>query len=111
MSVKEAAADLKAYDYIVDCREDDEVAHGLIDGAYHIPLGQIVRDMSKPLVQDLKDKKVLVYCRSGKRSAMAVARPHSSAHTATGAESWRMTSDADGLTCCVYARLPCVSAE
>ena len=59
------------FDYVVDCREDDEVAHGVIDGAYHIPLGQIIRDVDKPAVQKLKGKQVLVYCKSGKRSAMA----------------------------------------
>ena len=78
LDVVEAAAELKKrrFEYVIDCREDDEVKHGMIDGAYHIPLGQLIRDMSKPVVQKLKDKPVLVYCRSGKRSAMAVARQH-----------------------------------
>jgi hypothetical protein len=81
ISVSEfAAAGSSKFDYVVDCREDDEVKHGMIEGAYHIPLGQIVRDMGKPVVQNLKDKRVLVYCRSGKRSGMAVACQYTSLH-------------------------------
>ena len=91
ISVSEAAADLKAFDYIVDCREEDEVKHGMIDGAYHIPLGQIIRDMSKPVVQNLKNKKVLVYCRSGKRSAMAVSRHSTTAEQRRTAPPWPST--------------------
>ena len=62
---------LSQFDYVVDVREDDEIAHGVIDGAYHIPLGQIIRDVDKPAVQKLKGKQVLVYCKAGRRSAMA----------------------------------------
>ena len=47
------------------------MAHGVIEGAYHIPLGQIIRDADKPAVQKLKGKQVLVYCKAGRRSAMA----------------------------------------
>lgn len=47
------------------------MAHGVIDGAYHIPLGQIIRDVDKPAVQKLKGKQVLIYCKAGRRSAMA----------------------------------------
>jgi rhodanese-related sulfurtransferase len=73
ISAQDAQKELSAFDYIVDVREPDEVQHGMIEGAYHIPLGQVVRDMNKPIVQHLKGKQVLVYCRSGKRSAMAVS--------------------------------------
>jgi len=71
ITAAEAKKCLNEFDYIVDVREGDEVAAGKIDGAYHVPLGRVVRDVSKPEIQQLKDKKVLVYCRSGGRSAMA----------------------------------------
>lgn len=52
---------------LVDVREDDEVAEGIIPGAIHIPLGEVAErvgelDKSKPYI---------IICRSGGRSARA----------------------------------------
>lgn len=52
---------------VLDVREDDEWAAGRIDGALHIPLGQLDRrvhelDPSRPIV---------TVCRSGGRAAKA----------------------------------------
>ena len=52
---------------IVDVRESDEVADGMIPGAKHIALGELAArrnelDMSRP---------VIAVCRSGRRSAAA----------------------------------------
>ena len=52
---------------LVDVREDDEVAEGIIPGAIHIPLGEVVErvgelDKSKPYI---------IICRSGGRSGRA----------------------------------------
>ena len=59
------------FDAIVDVREKNEVDEGMIAGAIHIPLGNILAD---PNIASLKDKKqVLVYCRAGIRSAKACA--------------------------------------
>ncbi|MGH1564474.1 rhodanese-like domain-containing protein [Mumia sp. DW29H23] len=53
---------------VVDVREDDEWAAGHIEGALHIPLGQLaVRADEVPA-----DGQVLVYCHAGGRSARAV---------------------------------------
>lgn len=54
---------------LVDVREDDEVAQGIIEGALHIPLGEI------PEVYDNlnKDKEYIMICRSGQRSYNATA--------------------------------------
>lgn len=65
----EAAARLRDGWQAIDVRLDEEVAEGVIEGAVHIELGQLaVRageiDRERPLV---------VICRSGVRSAMAVA--------------------------------------
>lgn len=58
------------FDTVVDVREANEVAEGMIPGAVHIPLGKILEN---PRINTLQDKKqILVYCRSGIRSANAV---------------------------------------
>lgn len=54
---------------LVDVREPDEFAAGHIDGARLMPLGTVdkaYRDLPKHV-------KLVVYCRSGKRSAKAVS--------------------------------------
>jgi rhodanese-related sulfurtransferase len=54
---------------LVDVREPDEYAAGHIDGARLMPLGTV-----ETAYRDLpKDVKLVVYCRSGKRSAKAVS--------------------------------------
>jgi rhodanese-related sulfurtransferase len=57
------------FDAIVDVREANEVAEGMIPGAVHIPLGQI---LSHPNQSQFKGKQILVYCKAGIRSAKAV---------------------------------------
>ena len=53
---------------ILDVREDVEWAHGHIEGAAHIPLGQI-----PARVDELPAQRTLVVCKMGGRSAQAVA--------------------------------------
>ncbi len=68
---------------IVDVRETDELASGMIDGAFHIPLGAVpdshgALDPARP---------VILVCRSGRRSASAAAVLTAAgfdAHTMTG---------------------------
>jgi Rhodanese-related sulfurtransferase len=50
--------------HLIDVREDDEVAYGMIDGAVHIPMGQI----PERLADIPKDEEVIFICRSGSRS-------------------------------------------
>ncbi len=52
---------------IIDVREDDEVAKGMIPGAKHIPLGQI-SDRTNEID---KNKEHIMVCRSGGRSSKA----------------------------------------
>ena len=54
---------------IVDVREEEEMAEGYIEGAVLIPLDTVESDIENK-IQD-KDKTILVYCRSGRRSAIA----------------------------------------
>lgn len=58
--------------FLLDVREADEYAAGHIDGATLIPLGDL-----KARVSELpKDREIVVYCRSGRRSATAVETLH-----------------------------------
>lgn len=59
----------KAYFYLLDVREPDEFAAGHIGGAVSMPLGTLPRTYT----QIPKGMKLVVYCRSGVRSAKAVA--------------------------------------
>jgi rhodanese-related sulfurtransferase len=53
---------------IIDVREDEEVASGMIQGAIHIPLGQLPDRLS-----DIpKEEEVILVCRSGNRSGRAL---------------------------------------
>ena len=55
--------------HLIDVRTEAEVAQGMIDGAIHIPLHLLpLRASDVP-----QDKPVIIYCRSGARSAQACA--------------------------------------
>lgn len=54
---------------VLDVREDDEWHAGHIEGALHIPLG----DLPVRLAEVPTDGEVVVVCRAGGRSARAVA--------------------------------------
>ncbi len=56
--------------YIVDVREEDELFEGYIENSVLIPLDTI-SSVAENIIPD-KNRKVLVYCRSGRRSAIAV---------------------------------------
>jgi rhodanese-related sulfurtransferase len=52
---------------ILDVREDAEWAAGRIDGAVHIPLGELDRRMGEPD----RDRSVVTVCRGGGRAREA----------------------------------------
>lgn len=54
---------------VLDVREDGEVRNGKLKGAKHIPLGQLKSRLTE--LEASKAKPLLVYCRSGSRSAHA----------------------------------------
>jgi len=54
---------------VLDVREPDEFKSGHLRGAKLIPLGSLADKLSE--IEKFKDKTVLVYCRSGNRSATA----------------------------------------
>jgi rhodanese-related sulfurtransferase len=54
---------------LLDVREPDERAAFNIGGTF-LPLGKI-QTMQTDEIEDLKDKEVIIYCRSGNRSGQA----------------------------------------
>lgn len=53
--------------HVIDVREDDEVAEGMIPGAVHIPLGQV-----EARAGELDPTKPYIFvCRAGRRSEAA----------------------------------------
>ncbi|KYG36426.1 rhodanese-like domain-containing protein [Priestia endophytica] len=50
--------------HLIDVRENEEVAEGMIPGAVHIPMGEIPQKMD----QLDTDKEYIFICRSGRRS-------------------------------------------
>ncbi|PRY12802.1 rhodanese-related sulfurtransferase [Pontibacter ummariensis] len=56
---------------IIDVREDWEYQESNIAGAQNIPLGTLPQKVAD--LEDLKDREVIVQCRSGARSANAKA--------------------------------------
>ena len=65
--VGELSDELLAEVHVLDVREPDEWASGHIEGAQHIPLGELQARVSE--VPD--DRKVLCVCAVGGRSGMA----------------------------------------
>ena len=53
----------------LDVRTDGEYLDGHIPNSIHIPLQEIQSRISE--IEKIKDKKIIVYCRSGARSSMA----------------------------------------
>lgn len=64
---------------LVDVREDDEVAEGMIPGAIHIPLG----DVAARVGELDKAKSYILICRSGGRSGRATDFLEGSGYDAT----------------------------
>lgn len=54
--------------HLIDVREDEEVASGVIPGAIHIRLGDLPERYEEQLE---KDKEYIMICRSGRRSQRA----------------------------------------
>jgi len=53
--------------HLIDVREDEEVAQGIIPGALHLPLGQVPQQLDAIP----KEEEVVFICRSGYRSDQA----------------------------------------
>ena len=58
-----------AYSVMIDVRTDEEWRAGYIEGAIHIPLLEIKKNIENYEIS--KDEEILLYCRSGNRSGRA----------------------------------------
>jgi rhodanese-related sulfurtransferase len=65
--------------HLIDVREEEEVAQGMIPGALHLPLGQVPQQ----LTSIPKDEEVIFICRSGYRSDQACQYLSSLGYTGT----------------------------
>ena len=54
---------------VVDVRDDSEIDEGIIQGAKHIPLGDLDKRMGE--LDKFKSAPIIVYCRTGNRSGGA----------------------------------------
>ena len=91
LTPEELAAKIKAGNIrLIDVRTEEEVAEGTIPGAEHIAL-----DTFDPAKLDLSDgREVVLYCRSGRRSAiagekLAEATGKPAEHLAGGMLAWQ----------------------
>lgn len=76
ISPPDAQAKVKAGEAVlIDVREPAEWEDGVAASAYLLPLSDLRGDRKKwqHVLEDAKDKEVLLYCRSGNRSGQAAA--------------------------------------
>jgi len=88
VDVEKASAEFADGAFLLDVREDNEVAAGRAPGSTHVPLARLA-DGLEALP---KDRRVLVICRSGARSARAAAflnqRGYDAVNVAGGMQAW-----------------------
>lgn len=66
-----AAAALAGADVVIDVREPDEFAAGHLPGAINLPRGLLEFKVSNSPALERRDLRVLLYCSTGGRSALA----------------------------------------
>ncbi|MFO0594064.1 MAG: rhodanese-like domain-containing protein [Myxococcaceae bacterium] len=69
ISGEQAHALVKQGAFLLDVRTPEEFAEGHIDGATNVPVQELEAKLASLNLK--KDRDVVVYCRSGKRSARA----------------------------------------
>ena len=75
---------------IIDVREPDEFTNGVIENSRSMPLGLVIRNAKKGQIDDLKDKKICVYCASGYRGNIAADELVKAGFSATNLEGGYM---------------------
>lgn len=71
ISAEEAKVALAGTDVLIDVREPDEFAAGHLPGAVNIPRGLLEFRLSATESLQRRDLNVIVYCKTGGRSALA----------------------------------------
>jgi len=66
---------------IIDVREPDEYLEAHVAQAINLPLSRFDSDWSSVLAEVNKDSLIVLYCRSGQRSAIALNKLHQKGFT------------------------------
>ena len=69
--IEQAEQAIRQADVLIDVREADEFAAGHLPGAIHAPRGVLEFKLSSNPALASRDLKVLLYCKSGGRAALA----------------------------------------
>ncbi len=83
---------------LIDVRTDEEFKPGHLPGAVHIPLKTIESGEALASIREkLGDKKLVVYCHSGRRSALAIGHLQTAgipaSHLTGGIVEWKKQVD------------------
>ncbi|HNV59647.1 MAG TPA: rhodanese-like domain-containing protein [Rhodoferax sp.] len=76
VSIADAEQAIRDADVLVDVREADEFAAGHLGGAVHISRGMLEFKFSANPALQARDIKVLLYCKTSGRAALAAAALH-----------------------------------
>ncbi|HPW31106.1 MAG TPA: rhodanese-like domain-containing protein [Rhodoferax sp.] len=76
VSIADAEQAIRDADVLVDVREADEFAAGHLGGAVHISRGMLEFKFSANPALQARDTKVLLYCKTSGRAALAAAALH-----------------------------------
>ncbi len=76
VSIADAEQAIREADVLVDVREADEFAAGHLGGAVHISRGMLEFKFSANPALQARDIKVLLYCKTSGRAALAAAVLH-----------------------------------
>lgn len=76
ISVNEAEAAIRDADVLLDVREADEFANGHLPGAIHTSRGMLEFKLSGTPALTGRDIKVVLYCKTSGRAALAAAAMH-----------------------------------
>ncbi|NLY26372.1 MAG: sulfurtransferase [Alcaligenaceae bacterium] len=84
---------LQQADLLIDVREPDEYRAGHVPGAVNIPRGLLEFRMSSTPEYEPRDKKIVIYCKTSGRAALAAVALHDmgylSVHSiAGGIDAW-----------------------
>jgi rhodanese-related sulfurtransferase len=71
--IAQAEPALLRADVLLDVREADEFGTGHLPGAIHVPRGLLEFKLSGTPALSARDLKVVLYCKSGGRAALAAA--------------------------------------
>jgi rhodanese-related sulfurtransferase len=107
ISLEQAEEAIRGAGVLLDVREQDEFAAGHLPGAVHIPRGLLEFKLSATPTLEPRTLKVIVYCKTGGRAALAAAAMGHGLSSCSVA-GWRFRRVAGGGQTRGEAGVPCV---